>query len=130
MNGNLFALTLLKMSRKMTRPSARTATQLRPISIQRHYTRHAEGSVPICFGDTKVLSTARVENRVPGFLRGILEDIDLGGVYKRWNLWQPQTLDAGRLAVFERGNRLRRFWLLRGYPTLGNKQRNRKHSDN
>ena len=70
MNGNLFALTLLKMSRKMTRPSARTATQLRPISIQRHYTRHAEGSVLICFGDTKVLCTASVENRVPGFLRG------------------------------------------------------------
>ena len=60
---------------------------------------------------------------LPGFLRRILEDIDIGGVYKRWNLWQPQTLDAGRRAVFERGNRLRRFWMLRGYPTLGTKRR-------
>lgn len=60
---------------------------------------------------------------LPGFLRRILEDIDIGGVYKRWNLWQPQTLDAGRRAVFERGNRLRRFWKLRGYPTLGTKRR-------
>lgn len=54
----------------MSRPSARTATQLRPISIQRNYTKHAEGSVLISFGDTKVLCTATVENRVPGFLRG------------------------------------------------------------
>lgn len=54
----------------MSRPSARAAAQLRPISIQRHYTRHAEGSVLICFGDTKVLCNASVENRVPGFLRG------------------------------------------------------------
>ena len=54
----------------MTRPSARAADQLRPVSIQRNYTKHAEGSVRICFGDTKVLCTASVENRVPGFLRG------------------------------------------------------------
>ena len=54
----------------MTRPSERAADQLRPISIQRHYTKHAEGSVLISFGDTKVLCNASVENRVPGFLRG------------------------------------------------------------
>jgi ribonuclease PH len=54
----------------MSRPSARTAAQLRPIQIQRGYTKHAEGSVLISFGDTKVLCTASVENRVPGFLRG------------------------------------------------------------
>lgn len=54
----------------MIRPSARAADQLRPISIQRQYTKHAEGSVLMCFGDTKVLCTASVENRVPGFLRG------------------------------------------------------------
>jgi ribonuclease PH len=54
----------------MTRPSARAADQLRTVSIQRNYTKHAEGSVLICFGDTKVLCTASVENRVPGFLRG------------------------------------------------------------
>ena len=54
----------------MTRPSARSADQLRPIHMQRHYTKHAEGSVLISFGDTKVLCNASVENRVPGFLRG------------------------------------------------------------
>lgn len=66
---------------------------------------------------------------LPGFLRRILEDIDIGGVYKRWNLWQPQTLDAKRRDVFERGNRLRRFWMLRGYPTLGAKRRRNQRQD-
>lgn len=60
---------------------------------------------------------------MPGFLRRILEDIDIGGVYKRWDRWYPGTLDAERRRVFERGNRLRRFWLLRGYPTLTAKRR-------
>ena len=54
----------------VTRPSGRAADQLRPVSIERRYTRHAEGSVLIAFGDTKVLCTASVEGRVPGFLRG------------------------------------------------------------
>jgi ribonuclease PH len=54
----------------MNRPSNRTAQQLRPIRIQRRFTKHAEGSVLISFGDTQVLCTASVENRVPGFLRG------------------------------------------------------------
>lgn len=66
---------------------------------------------------------------LPGFLRRILEDIDIGGVYKRWNLWQPQTLDAKRRDVFERGNRLRRFWMLRGYPTFGAKRRRNQRQD-
>src|SRR5688572_18588545 len=52
------------------RPSGRAADQLRPVSIERRYTRHAEGSVLVAFGDTKVLCTASVEARVPGFLRG------------------------------------------------------------
>jgi hypothetical protein len=63
---------------------------------------------------------------MPHFLRRILEDIDIGGVYKRWNLWQPQTLDDTRRAVLERSNRIRRYWLLRGYPTLGSKNRHNK----
>jgi ribonuclease PH len=54
----------------VTRPSGRAADQLRPVSIERRYTRHAEGSVLVAFGDTKVLCTASVEARVPGFLRG------------------------------------------------------------
>ncbi|MGF6711506.1 ribonuclease PH [Luteibacter sp. W1I16] len=53
-----------------SRPSGRTADQLRAVSIERHYTRHAEGSVLVSFGDTKVLCTASVEERVPPWLRG------------------------------------------------------------
>ncbi|PKV14226.1 ribonuclease PH [Xanthomonas prunicola] len=53
-----------------SRPSGRTADQLRPVRIERSFTRHAEGSVLVSFGDTRVLCTASVENRVPNFLRG------------------------------------------------------------
>ncbi|MGD8547282.1 MAG: ribonuclease PH [Thiohalophilus sp.] len=52
------------------RPSGRAPDQLRDIRITRQYTKHAEGSVLIEFGDTKVICTASVEDRVPGFLRG------------------------------------------------------------
>jgi ribonuclease PH len=52
------------------RPSGRAPQQLRPVTITRGYTRHAEGSVLVAFGDTRVLCTASVENRVPPFLRG------------------------------------------------------------
>ena len=54
----------------MKRPSDRANDQLRDIKITRNYTKHAEGSVLIEFGDTKVLCTASVENSVPRFLRG------------------------------------------------------------
>ncbi len=53
-----------------TRPSGRAFDQLRDVRIEREFTKHAEGSVLISFGDTRVLCTASVENRVPGFLRG------------------------------------------------------------
>ncbi|MFM9980122.1 MAG: ribonuclease PH [Burkholderiales bacterium] len=52
------------------RPSKRKPDQLRAVSIERGYTKHAEGSVLVTFGDTKVLCTASVEDRVPGFLKG------------------------------------------------------------
>ncbi|MDO6415739.1 ribonuclease PH [Sphingomonas sp. BIUV-7] len=52
------------------RPSGRAPDQMRAITIQPGYTVHAEGSVLIGFGDTKVLVTASVEERVPPFLRG------------------------------------------------------------
>jgi ribonuclease PH len=52
------------------RPSGRTPDQLREIRITRNYTKHAEGSVLVEFGDTKVICTASVEQRVPPFLRG------------------------------------------------------------
>ncbi|MEG3191761.1 ribonuclease PH [Lysobacter sp. D1-1-M9] len=52
------------------RPSGRAPEQLREVRIERGYTRHAEGSVLVGFGQTQVLCTASVENRVPPFLRG------------------------------------------------------------
>jgi ribonuclease PH len=54
----------------MTRPSGRAADQLRPLTITRNYTCHAEGSVLVEFGNTKVLCTASVDEKVPGFLKG------------------------------------------------------------
>ena len=53
-----------------TRPSGRTAEQMRDVRFTRGYTRHAEGSVLIEFGDTRVLCTASIESRVPPFLKG------------------------------------------------------------
>jgi ribonuclease PH len=52
------------------RPSQRAYHQLRSVEIIRHYTKHAEGSVLIKFGDTHVLCTASVEEKVPSFLKG------------------------------------------------------------
>ncbi|MGG6463401.1 ribonuclease PH [Solilutibacter silvestris] len=52
------------------RPSGRTPDQLRDVSLTRRYTRHAEGSVLVAFGNTQVLCTASVEAKVPPFLRG------------------------------------------------------------
>jgi ribonuclease PH len=54
----------------IARPSGRAPDQLREVRIERGYTRHAEGSVLVSFGQTRVLCNASVENRVPGFLRG------------------------------------------------------------
>ena len=51
------------------RPGGRRPDELRPVRIQRHFTKHAEGSVLIEFGDTRVLCTASVEERVPPFLK-------------------------------------------------------------
>ncbi len=47
------------------RPAGRAAEQVRPITITRHYTKHAEGSVLVEFGDTKVLCNASVEEGFP-----------------------------------------------------------------
>jgi ribonuclease PH len=52
------------------RPSGRRADELRTVSFQRGFTRHAEGSVLVEFGHTRVLCTASIEDGVPGFLRG------------------------------------------------------------
>ena len=52
------------------RPSGRSANQVRPVTLTRNYTKHAEGSVLVEFGDTKVLCTASIEEGVPRFLKG------------------------------------------------------------
>jgi len=52
------------------RPSGRAADALRPVRLTRNYTKHAEGSVLVEFGDTKVICTASIEEKVPGFLKG------------------------------------------------------------
>ncbi|HZB99811.1 MAG TPA: ribonuclease PH [Gammaproteobacteria bacterium] len=52
------------------RPSGRAPDELRRIAFTRHFTRHAEGSVLAEYGDTKVVCTATVENKVPPFLKG------------------------------------------------------------
>ena len=52
------------------RPSGLSAQQVRPVTLTRHYTKHAEGSVLVEFGDTKVLCTATIEEGVPRFLKG------------------------------------------------------------
>jgi len=52
------------------RPSGRNPNDLRKIALTCHYTRHAEGSVLVEFGDTRVICTASIEDRVPPFLKG------------------------------------------------------------
>jgi len=54
----------------MSRHSGRRPEHLREVLIERNFTRHAEGSVLVAFGDTRVICTASVEEGVPGFLRG------------------------------------------------------------
>jgi len=53
-----------------TRPSGRKADELRRVLLTRGYTRHAEGSVLVEFGDTRVICTVSVDERVPNFLKG------------------------------------------------------------
>lgn len=55
---------------EISRSNQRSAAALRPIKIHRQFTKHAEGSVLIEFGDTRVICTASIEEKVPGFLKG------------------------------------------------------------
>ncbi len=52
------------------RPAGRSTSEVRPVTLTRHYTKHAEGSVLVEFGETKVLCTATIEEGVPRFLKG------------------------------------------------------------
>jgi ribonuclease PH len=63
-------LTLTPDDATLTRPSGRANDALRTVRITRGFTRHAEGAVLVEFGETRVLCTASVEDRVPPFLRG------------------------------------------------------------
>lgn len=58
------------MNQAPNRPSGRLPQDMRPIQFERGYTCHAEGSVLVCFGRTKVICTASINAGVPGFLRG------------------------------------------------------------
>ena len=58
------------MQTDVKRPSGRLPQDMRPIRFERSYTCHAEGSVLVCFGLTKVICTASIGTGVPGFLRG------------------------------------------------------------
>lgn len=58
------------MSEPVARPSGRAANEMRPIQFERSFTCHAEGSVLVSFGNTKVICTASCSAGVPGFLRG------------------------------------------------------------
>ncbi len=74
----------------MNRSSGRTPDQLRPISIQRHFTRHAEGSVLVAYGDTQVLCTASVEDRGPAWKK------DGGWVTAEYGMLPRATHTRGR----------------------------------
>jgi ribonuclease PH len=63
-------MSLSSPSVSAVRPSGRAADALRPVELLTGYTRHAEGSVLACMGDTRVLCTASVLDKVPPFLRG------------------------------------------------------------
>jgi len=81
------------------RPSGRAPHALRPVTITRGFTRHAEGSVLIGFGDTRVLCTASVEDRVPGFLRGKGEGwvtAEYGMLPRATNTRNPREAATGR----------------------------------
>ncbi len=53
-----------------SRPGGRREDELRPVAFQRNFVRHAEGSVLVSFGDTRIVCSATVEEKVPPFLRG------------------------------------------------------------
>ena len=58
------------MNKNQIRPSGRSADEMRTVTFERGFTKHAEGSVLVSFGMTRVLCTASVEEKVPGFLKG------------------------------------------------------------
>ncbi len=76
----------------MTRSNGRAPNQLRPISIQRGYTRHAEGSVLVAFGETRVICTASVEEKTPAWKK----DKGGGWVTAEYGMLPRATHDRSR----------------------------------
>ena len=80
------------------RPSGRAPDELRPVRITRRFTRHAEGSVLVEFGDTRVLCTASGEEGVPAFLRNTGRVLTRGQLIDRvWGadyVGDTKTLDV------------------------------------
>ncbi len=78
------------------RPSGRAPEQLRPVTFERGFTKHAEGSVLVSFGDTRVLCTASVENRQPRWMK----DEDRGWITAEYGMLPRSTHDRmGREAA-------------------------------
>ena len=75
------------------RIDGRARTELRPVTLERHYTRNPDGSVLVCFGDTRVLCTATIGDRVPPFLR----DSGKGWVTAEYAML-PGSASGGRIA--------------------------------
>ena len=69
-NGNAHAQADLRLTENTMRPSGRAPDEMRAITIETGFTKHAEGSCLVSFGETKVLCTASIEERIPPWLRG------------------------------------------------------------
>ena len=81
------------------RPSGRACDQLRPIEMITAYTKHAEGSVLVAFGDTRVLCTASIEERVPPFLKGCKQGwvtAEYGMLPRATNTRNPREASRGK----------------------------------
>lgn len=94
----------------MIRIDGRKPDELRNIQIIRHFTKHAEGSVLVCYGDTKVICTASVEERVPSFKKGSGE----GWVTAEYDMLprattQRNNRDRSSLRVSPRSNEIQRL---------------------
>ena len=85
------------------RPNERAVNQPRPIKITRHYTKHAEGSVLVEFGETKVICTATVEDSVPRFLKGQ----EQGWVTAEYGML-PRSTDSRMQREAAKGKQVRR----------------------
>ena len=84
------------------RPSGRKPEQMRKVQFIRHFTQHAEGSVLTEFGDTRVICTASVEERVPRFLKGRGRGwitAEYGMLPRSTSAWTARPAAASRAAV-------------------------------